>query len=255
MDRLQLEVCVDSIGSAVSAVRGGADRLELCSDLVVGGTTPGAVLFREVRRRVPVPIRVLIRPRFGDFCYTEEEFCVILGEIRLFRDLGADAVVIGFLNPDGTFCREQMEQAAEAAGTMEITCHRAFDMCRDPREGLEFLKTLGIGTVLTSGQKNNVTEGSDLLAELVKQSEGRIAVMPGGGVNAAVLKTLVPKVRAGIYHMSGKKVVDSRMKWRSRDVSMGLPSLSEYEIWQTDEDKVREAREVLDSFADFRARP
>ena len=250
MNRLQLEVCVDSIGSAVSAERGGADRLELCSDLIVGGTTPCAVLYREIRRRVAIPIRVLIRPRFGDFCYSEEEFGLILGEIRLFRDLGADAVVIGCLRPDGTFDREQMKQAVDAAGPMEITCHRAFDVCRDPFEALDLLTDLGIGTVLTSGQKRSVSEGADLLAELVRRSAGKISVMPGGGVNAKVLRKLVPEVGAGVYHMSGKKIVESRMQYRSQEVSMGLPSLSEYEIWETDENAVRAARTVLDEFTE-----
>ena len=127
-----LEVCVDSFASAMAAVRGGADRLELCAHLVIGGTTPTHALFRQVQRGSGVPINVLIRPRFGDFLYTEPELEEMCEEIAAFRDLGANGVVIGALTPDGELDLAQMRRMMACAGQMEVTLHRAFDMTRDP---------------------------------------------------------------------------------------------------------------------------
>ena len=129
-----LETCADSVQSAIEAERGGANRIELCSNLVIGGTSPSESLFRQVREHTGLKVRTLLRPRFGDFCYDRYEFQMILDEVRMFRRLGADGVVIGILNPDGTLNMEQMKILTEEAGDMGITLHRAFDVCRDPYE-------------------------------------------------------------------------------------------------------------------------
>ena len=147
-----LEVCADSVQSAVSAWEGGADRIELCSGLVIGGLSPSPALFKQVRRYTDLKIRTLLRPRFGDFCYDDYEFQTLKEEVEMFRDLGADGVVIGILNPDGTLNMEQMSELTDAAGDVGVTLHRAFDVCRDPYEALEQCVTLGIDTILTSGQ-------------------------------------------------------------------------------------------------------
>mgnify|MGYP002745148851 CR=1 FL=1 len=148
-----LEACVDSVESAMAAVEGGADRLELCGNLIIGGTTPGPWLFDEIRKRSDIRIHALIRPRFGDFCYTRHEIDILCEDIRTFRKLGADAAVIGALKPDGTLDVEAMKRMIDAAGDMGITLHRAFDVCRDPFEALETAKELGVNTILTSGQR------------------------------------------------------------------------------------------------------
>ena len=150
-----LEACVDSVESALAAVKGGATRLELCSNLVIGGTTPSQWLYEEIRKESDIRIHALIRPRFGDFCYTDHEFEIIRNEVRMFRKLGAEGVVIGNLRPDGTLNMEEMEQLMDAAGDMSVTLHRALDVCRDPYETFEQAKRLGISTILTSGQKNS----------------------------------------------------------------------------------------------------
>ena len=137
MEGYILETCVDSVESAMAAERGGANRLELCGNLIIGGTTPSPALYEEVRRHCGLRIHALIRPRFGDFCYTEHEFRIIRGEVKLFRELGADGVVIGCLRPDGTLNLEQMKALMEEAGNMSVTLHRAFDVCSDPYKTLE----------------------------------------------------------------------------------------------------------------------
>ena len=243
-----LEACVDSVESALSAAKGGADRLELCGSLVIGGTTPGPWLFDEIRKRSDIRIHALIRAGFGDFCYTDEEFILIREAVKEFRRLGAEGVVIGILKPDGTLNMEQMKRLMEDAEGMSVTLHRAFDVCADPYETMEQAISLGIDTILTSGQKNICTAGADLLKDLVEKSAGRITIQVGSGVNADVIRELQPKTGATAFHMSGKVTMDSEMEYRREGVNMGLPSLSEYEIWRTDEEAVRRARQVLDGF-------
>ena len=217
-----LEACVDSVESALAAVKGGATRLELCSNLVIGGTTPSQWLYEEIRKESDIRIHALIRPRFGDFCYTDHEFEIIRNEVRMFRKLGAEGVVIGNLRPDGTLNMEEMEQLMDAAGDMSVTLHRAFDVCRDPYETFEQAKRLGISTILTSGQKNSCLAGKELLRELVSMEND------------------------DAFHMTGKVVLESTMQYRKEGVNMGLPSLSEFEIFRTDTEKIREARKVLE---------
>ena len=243
-----LEACVDSVESALAAARGGASRLELCGSLVIGGTTPNPWLFQEIRKHTDIRIHVLIRPRFGDFCYTNEEFVLIREAVKEFRKLGAEGVVIGCLKPDGTMNMEQMKILMEEAEGMSVTLHRAFDVCADPYETMEQAISLGIDTILTSGQKNVCTLGADLLRDMVEKSAGRIKIQVGSGVNAAVIREIYPKTGATAFHMSGKKTLDSEMKYRKEGVNMGLPSLSEFEVWRTDETAIREARQVLDQF-------
>lgn len=148
-----LEICADSTESAVAAQKGGADRIELCSALIIGGLSPGPALFRQVRRYTDIEVRVLLRPRFGDFYYSAYEHDVLTEEVRMYREMGADGIVIGSLSPDGTMNVEQMEELIRAAGNMKVTMHRAFDVCRDPYETLRQCMDLGIDTILTSGQK------------------------------------------------------------------------------------------------------
>lgn len=241
-----LECCVDSVESAIAAKKGGADRLELCSALVIGGLSPSQALYRKIREQADIPIRVLLRPRFGDFCYTDYEHEILKEEVRSFRKLGADGIVIGTMKPDGTLNLEQMKELMEETQGMTVTLHRAFDMCQDPFQTLEEAKRLGIHTILTSGQKNVCTEGMDLLKELVEQAQGKTEILVGGGVDASVLPVLAEKTKAKAFHMSGKVSIESEMQYRKQDVSMGVASVSEYEIWRTSEKRIREARRVLD---------
>lgn len=241
-----LECCVDSVESAIAAKKGGADWIELCSALVIGGLSPSQALYQKIREQVDIPIRVLLRPRFGDFCYTDFEHEIIKEEIKSFRNLGADGIVIGTMKPDGTLNLEQMKEFIEEAQGMPVTLHRAFDMCKDPLVTLEEVKKLGISTILTSGQKNTCVDGIELLKELVEKAQGETEILIGGGVDASVIPMLAEKTKAKAYHMSGKISMESKMCYRKQDVSMGVASVSEYEIWRTSEKRVREVRKILD---------
>ena len=240
-----LETCADSVQSAIEAKKGGANRIELCSNLVIGGTSPGESLFRQVKEQTGLNVRVLLSPRFGDFCYDNYEFRMILDEVRMFRKLGADGIVIGILNSDGTLNMEQMKALVEEAGDMGITLHRAFDVCRDPYEAMEQCISLGSDTILTSGQKSSAWEGRELIKDLVKKSAGRIEILAGAGINPESIAKLAPYTNAKAYHMSGKVVIDSRMEFRREGVPMGIPGFSEFEIWQTSAENVRKAVQVL----------
>ena len=187
-------------------------------------------------------MRVLLRPRFGDFCYDGYESRVLRDEVEMFRDLGADGVVIGILKPDGTLNMEQMEELVQAAGGIGVTMHRAFDVCRDPIEALEQCVSLGIDTILTSGQKSSAWEGRELLRQLADRAGGRLDILAGAGIGPDVIGKLAEYTGVRSFHRSGKKVVDSRMGFRREGVPMGIPGFSEFEIWQTDVEKVREAK-------------
>lgn len=245
IDAPLLECCADSVESAVAAFEGGADRIELCSGLVIGGLSPSPALFDRVKEKVDIPVRVLLRPRFGDFLYTEEEMKLLEEEVREFGRRGADGVVIGCLAADGSLDMEKMKRLTEAAGSMKVTLHRAFDMAKEPFETLAAVKKLGIDTILTSGQEENARAGKELLAGLVKEAGG-IDIMAGAGVEAGVIEELYEDTGVRAFHMSGKKTLSSDMVWRQKKVSMGLPGISEYEIYRTDSAKVAAAREVLD---------
>ena len=245
MQKYVLECCVDSVESAINAANGGASRLELCSNLIIGGTTPDVALVKEIRKYTDIRIHALIRPRFGDFCYSLHEMEIMKSQIRALKEAGVEGVVIGVLDEDGNLNLSAMKELIAEAEGLSITLHRAFDMCRDPFRALNEAIQLGINTILTSGQKQSAWEGRELLANLIKKADGRIDIMAGAGIGASVIEKLAPITKGTSYHMSGKVTLDSKMKYRKEDVSMGLPSLSEYEIWQTSLDAVKAAVAVL----------
>lgn len=240
-----LEACVDSVQSAIEAQKGGADRVELCGNLIIGGTSPGKALFQQVRKYTDLKIRVLLRPRFGDFCYDDYEFAMMQEDTQMYRELGADGLVTGILTPDGTLNMQQMKALADTAGKMDVALHRAFDVSWDPFVTLEQAVFLGLKSILTSGMKNSAWEGRDLLKSLVNESDGRIEIMAGAGISPEVIRELVPYTGVTACHMSGKIVRDSRMEFRREGVSMGFPGFSEYEIWETSVENIKEAVRVL----------
>ena len=245
-----IEACVDSYASCRAAWLGGADRLELCAHLVIGGTTPSTALFRQVQRNIPVKMNVLIRPRFGDFLYSKEEQEQMCEEIRMYRELGANGVVIGALTPDGDLDIQSMRRMMDCAGGMDVTLHRAFDMSRDPMRTLEDAIQLGCKTILTSGQQKDALTGVELLRELYDRANGRIDIMAGCGVKKWNIREIHDRAGLVVFHTTGRKdALDSGMRYRKQTVAMGLPSLSEYEIWQTDEEEFRACAEIVHSFA------
>lgn len=243
-----LEGCVDSYASAAAAAAGGADRLELCANLAIGGTTPSPFLFEQVHRDFDLPVNILIRPRFGDFLYDRNEVEEMARSVRMFRDLGANGVVIGCLAPDGVLDQDKIRALMAQAGDMEVTLHRAFDMTRDPLEALETAVSLGFSTILTSGQAQNALVGKGTLRQVFQRSAGRIDIMAGSGVKKENIREIYDYTGIRVFHTTGRgAAVDSGMRYRKESVSMGLPSLSEYELWRTDERELRACAELVHS--------
>ena len=247
MNRI-LEVCVDSYASAVAAIAGGADRLELCSALSVGGLTPSAALLRQIRKGSDIPIRCLMRPRGGDFFYTPEEIQQMAMEMAALRDAGADGFVIGCLTADGELDGNAMEPLLKEASGLGLTLHRCIDVSRDLEETYRQAALLGFDTVLTSGGAGECLDGMETIGRLlaIRDKENGPEVLIGAGVNAGVIAAFrekYPQSRA--FHMSGKTEIESGMRFRREGVPMGLPGLDEWHIPVTSEEAVREAKEQL----------
>jgi copper homeostasis protein len=192
-----VEICVSSVTSALAAEEGGASRVELCENLAEEGTTPSAGTIALACRRLRIPTHVIIRPRGGDFCYSDVEFEVMKHDVGVAKSLGVAGVVIGLLNRDETVDRERTAALVELARPLSVTFHRAFDMTPDPSGALDVLIGLRIDRVLTSGQRRSALEGQDLIAELVRQAAGRLHVMAGAGITA---ENALPIIRATGVH-------------------------------------------------------
>ena len=243
--RTKLEVCVDSVGSAVIAQEGGADCLEVCANLIIGGTTPGVSQFKQIRKACDIKLNVLIRPRFGDFLYTNAEFQMMREDIQMFQELGADGVVAGCLKADGCLDMDRMSELRECADSLRFTLHRAFDVCRDPYKALEEAVSLGIDTILTSGQASCCIEGMETLKRLIAQADESIEILVGSGVNAEVIRSMIKDGSAGSFHMSGKQIIKSGMVYRKQCINMGVPGFSEFDILRTDKEEIQKARCVI----------
>ena len=245
-----LEVCVDSLASARAAIRGGADRLELCSALLAGGLTPYTALLRQIRAESDIPVRCLMRPRPGDFLYTPEEIAMMVSQIRELRAAGADGFVIGCLTTRGELDAAAMGPLLDACGGSGITLHRCIDVSRDPEQTWLAAKAMGIDTVLTSGAAGSCAAGAATIGKLLelRDTGGGPEVLIGAGVNAHVIEAFrrtFPEARA--FHMSGSREVESGMAFRREGVPMGLPGLDEWHIKQTDETAIRLAKAALDA--------
>lgn len=197
-----IEIATSDFVTTKSAVEGGADRIELCANLAEGGTTPSYGTVKQCREAFNVLIYPIIRPRGGDFLYTDEEFSIMLQDIKLFKELGCDGVVIGLLNRDGNIDVKRSAQLVEAAYPIGVTFHRAFDRCRDPFEAMEQLVEMGCERILTSGQLPTVSEGADLIAVLNRKAEERIIIMPGSGLRKENIKWLAEKTGCREFHSS-----------------------------------------------------
>ncbi len=194
-----LEICVDSVESAMAAQAGGADRVELCANLNEDGTTPSAGMIAAARKNLSIGLQVLIRPRSGDFCYSVLEFEVMKKDITVAGELGADGVVIGILNPDRTIDVRRMRKLVQLARPLRVTFHRAFDVVVDPLPALESLIKLEVDRILTSGQAKTAMEGLARLTQFVKKADGRISIMPASGINAQNIHRLLEAT--GVYEI------------------------------------------------------
>ncbi len=218
---LTFELCVDSVDGAVAAQEAGAARVELCSDLLEGGLTPSHGTLAVVRARLDIGVMAMVRPRGGDFCYSDAEFDVMRADLLAAKALGANGVVLGILTPNGTVDRERTAELVALARPLPVTFHRAFDVTRDPFEALDTLIALGVDRVLTSGQEPSVLEGVDLITALIERAAGRLVVMPGGGITARNVARIVAACRPSELHFASLEPCESRMVHRNTQVFMG----------------------------------
>lgn len=243
MQQYTIEIATSDFVTTHSAVEGGADRIELCANLAEGGTTPSYGMVKQCRDAFDVKIYPIIRPRGGDFLYTKEEHLIMLQDIRLFKELGCDGVVIGMLNRDGSIDVTRSAQLVEAAYPMGVTFHRAFDRCLDPFEALEQLVEMGCERILTSGQLPTVSEGVDLIAELNRRADSRIIIMPGSGLRKDNIKWLAKKTGCHEFHSSLRGKTASAMDF----VHPGFAGSAEsYVNNAIDPEEVRALRAALD---------
>lgn len=201
---MTIEICANSVTSALHAKEGGAQRIELCQNLNEGGTTPSGATIEYCVHQLGLLTHVLIRPRPGNFVYNEAEMDVVLRDIELCRLAGAQAIVVGFLTERGDIDVEKTRQAVQAAGKMEVTFHRAFDQCRDWRQGLEDIVACGCNRLLSSGQRDTAMEGRDTLRQMVQQAAGRMTILAGSGVKPENAKALVEATGVTEVHASCK---------------------------------------------------
>jgi copper homeostasis protein len=215
------EICVDSIEGVTAAKAAGADRVELCADLLEGGITPSRGMIRRARTIAGMRLHVIIRPRGGDFLFDDDEFAVMEADIDTAKAEGADGVAIGLLTADATIDAERTQRLMERARPMAVTFHRAFDMTADPLAALETLIDLGVERILTSGQEATVLEGLSLIADLVRRADERIVIMPGGGITARNVERIVAAVRPKEIHFAAMEPSSSGMRRRREHVFMG----------------------------------
>jgi copper homeostasis protein len=242
----KLEICVDSIESALNAQLAGADRVELCDNLSEGGSTPSYGTIISARSNLDIMLHVIIRPRGGDFLYTDFEYDIMRRDVELCGESGADGIVIGILTANGRIDVERTTRLVELARPMSVTFHRAFDMCSDPFKGLEEIIQSGADRVLTSGHSNKAENGSQLIKKLLKQAKGRIIIMPGSGVDELNIASIAKMTGACEFHLTGRKTVDSEMKFRQQGISMsGNSDISEFSRKVADTEKIRKIVEIL----------
>jgi copper homeostasis protein len=196
---MELEICIDSVESAIAAAKGGADRIELCSALSEGGITPSFGLIRAVREAANIQLYIIIRPRGGNFVYSERELDVMRRDIASAKEHGADGVVLGVLKPDNTVDRERAGELVELARPLQVTFHRAFDACQNFNDALEDVITCGAARLLTSGGRPEAVKGLKTIAGLERQACGRIRIMAGGGIRIGNVRTIA--LRTGIHEV------------------------------------------------------
>lgn len=236
-----IEICANSAQSCVEAEAGGAKRVELCAGIPEGGTTPSYGEIRMAQRLTSkIDINVIIRPRGGDFLYTEAEIGSMLLDIELCKQLGVHGVVFGCLTKEGDIDVPLMRRLIEAAAPLSVTCHRAFDVCRDPFRAMEELIDLGCDRILTSGQQSDAVKGIPMIKQLVERADDRIIIMPGCGVREENIALIEQETGAKEFHTSARSVLYSRMEYRNEQVPMGSNVVtSEFETVQTDREKVK----------------
>ena len=247
-----LEICVDSLESAVTAAKGGADRVELCSDLMEGGITPSSGLIQSVRAQIGIDLYVMIRPRGGDSLYSDSELEVMEADITEVKRLGADGVVLGVLTADGRVDIASTHRLVKLAAPMKVTFHRAIDMTTDLGQACEDVATAGAHRILTSGGKQTALVGAEQIAELVRIAGDKMSIMAGSGINAHNVARVARTSAVSEFHASLRKRVISPVRYRNDGIRMGTQKNAEFIRYQLMEADVHALRSAIDCLAETR---
>lgn len=239
---MKLEIIGFNIESCIAAQSAGADRIELCSGPGEGGTTPSYAFIQSAREKLKIDLYVMIRPRGGDFLYSEEDFEMMKKDVAVCKKLGCDGIVTGILNTDGSVDKKRCKELIELAYPLEATFHRAFDRVKDPFEALEDVIESGFERILTSGLKPKAVESADLLAKLIKQADGRIIIMPGSGVNADNIISIAESTGAKEFHSSATISKETEMKFINTQMKESLTHIS------VNKEEVKKMRQLLDDY-------
>ena len=243
-----VEIVVFNLESALKAQEGGADRIELCDNPAEGGTTPSAGTIELARQNLSIDVYVMIRPRAGDFCYSNYDFHAMKRDIVQCQKASVDGLVFGILNPDGTLDKKRCRELISRARPLKVTCHRAFDMTRDPFDALEDCIEAGFDRILTSGQQAQAVDGASLIGELLKKANGRISIMAGSGVNEDTVQEVVRRSGVQEIHFSAATYKDSAMQYHNHHIgSMGQQGGGEYTLRSVDPEKIRRTRALAQS--------
>ena len=221
-----LEVIGFTIGGCQVAQAAGAYRIELCDNAGEGGTSPSYGLIKAARSVLKIQLYPIIRPRSGDFLYSDVEFQMMLDDIRICKKLGCDGIVTGILDSDGSINRHRMYRICELAYPLGVTFHRAFDRTADPFTAMETIIDVGCERILTSGQKTNAFDGIELIKDLVDRAEERIVIMPGSGICSENIKEVANKTGATEFHSSARKKEDTKMEFQNKEMNDNLCSLT-----------------------------
>jgi copper homeostasis protein len=244
--KITLEICANSVESALMAQKGGAHRVELCDNMYEGGTTPSFGAIKLAREKLNIELNIIIRPRGGDFCYSDLEYDIMQKDIEFAKEAGVNGIVIGILNPDGSIDAKRTKQLVQLAKPMSVTFHRAFDVSNNPFKTLNDIIDCGCNRILTSGQENKAYDGLDLLSKLIKESNNRIIIMPGSGINETNIREIQEKTQATEFHASLRKNEISAMIYRKEEINMGgLPQINEFHISVTDSERVKKFVQII----------
>ena len=239
-----IEICTDSLDSAWKAEQAGAGRIELCCHLPAGGLTPSFGMLQKCREIIHIPVHVLVRPRAGDFLYSDPELEVMKADIGMAKKLGFEGIVFGILTNQGFPDIQRIKEMVSLARPMKITFHRAFDCCADPHQALEELISCQIDYILTSGQKNEALEGAELIGTLVKQAGNRITIMAGSGINDQNIEKIRSITGVKEFHLSAKKETAGKMIFKQPPVSMGSGDISRDIVYTVDELMIRKIKSL-----------
>jgi copper homeostasis protein len=242
----KLEICVDSVESAINAQAAGADRVELCDNLIEGGTTPSYGSIVSARNNLSIGLHVIIRPRGGDFLYSDLEYDLMRRDIEICGELGVDGIVTGILLPEGNIDIERTAKLFEFAYPMSTTFHRAFDMCSDPVQGLEDVISTGASRLLTSGLKNKAQDGIELIRQLTIQSGDRLIIMPGSGIDETNAALIITATKAREIHLTGRNIIESGMIFRRQGINMGgVTGVPEFSRKVADTERIKKIISIL----------